>query len=254
MSGGFHDHFSAQASQYAAYRPSYPDELADFLAGASPRLRLAWDAGAGSGQLSTLLAGRFERVVATDASPEQLAHAARRVNVEYRHARAEESGIESGSVDLAVSAQAAHWFDLDRYYAEVRRVAADDALVALVTYGIGDVDGAPGEVFSRFHSVVLASHWPPERRHVEAGYRTLPFPFDEIAPPSLLLRDEWTLEQLQGYVETWSAVRSLVREQGDAPLSGLRSELARAWGDPARRREIRWPLSVRVGRVRRAPP
>jgi SAM-dependent methyltransferase len=245
----FRDFFSTKAAQYAASRPGYPLELVDFLADASPRLGLAWDAGAGSGQLSTLLARRFERVVATDASAAQLAHAVAHPNVEYRLARAEESGLEAGTVDLAVSAQAAHWFDLDLYYREVRRVAAPRALVALVTYGVGDIDGAPGEVFSNFHSSVLAAHWPPERRHAEEGYRALPFPFEEMAAPKLFLREDWTLDQLTGYVDTWSALRSLVREQGDAPIAAFRRDLARAWGDPSTRREVRWPMSIRAARV-----
>jgi hypothetical protein len=260
---GFHDHFSSRAGPYARFRPSYPDELASGLAALSPRSRLAWDAGAGSGQLSTVLAGRFERVIATDASAEQLAHAVSHPRVEFRRARAEASGLDAGTVDLAVSAQAAHWFDLDRYYAEVRRVASSpDAVVALVSYGIGDLDGAPGEVLLHFHGVVLADHWPPERRHVEEGYRSLPFPFpefgreldDELGPMPKALRGSWTLEELVGYVGTWSALRSLTRERGDAPFAAFRRDLARAWGDPAARREVRWPLSIRAGRIQGAPP
>src|SRR5207249_7256547 len=119
----FQDHFSDKAAGYAAYRPVYPPALVDALAALAPGRGLAWDAGCGSGQLSLLLAQRFDRVIATDASADQIAHATAHPKVEYRCAPAEASGLADGIADLAVAAQAAHWFDLPDYYAEVRRVA-----------------------------------------------------------------------------------------------------------------------------------
>lgn len=246
---GFKDHFSALAAGYAAHRPTYPAALADFLAGASPRAGLAWDAGCGSGQLSTLLAARFERVVATDASPEQIAQAAPHPRVEYRVAPAEAGGLPDAAADLAVAAQAAHWFDLERYYAEVRRVARPGALVAIVCYGALRVDGEAGPVLRRFYTDALGPYWPPERRHVEDGYRSLPFPFAEIPAPRLEIRREWALADVFGYVRTWSAVRALEQAQGPAPLETFRRELARAWGGDDVTRTVTWPLAVRVGRV-----
>jgi len=37
----FKDHFSAHATEYAKFRPHYPDELFEYLASISPRLELA---------------------------------------------------------------------------------------------------------------------------------------------------------------------------------------------------------------------
>ncbi len=64
----FKDHFSSRAADYAAYRPSYPPELVDYLADLCPATTLALDCGCGTGQLAVLLARRFEQVIATDAS------------------------------------------------------------------------------------------------------------------------------------------------------------------------------------------
>lgn len=245
----FRDHFSDRAAGYAAHRPTYPPALVDFLAGVSPGRELAWDCGCGSGQLTVLLAGRFERVIGLDASAEQLARATPHPRVEYRCARAESSGLADAAVDLAVAAQAAHWFDLAAYYAEVRRVVRPGGVVALVTYGrlsvVDDVDA----VVDRFYSEVLGPYWPPERRHVEDGYRSLPFPFEEIEAPRLEMCQEWTLGRLIGYVETWSAVRALEAAEGCAAVEAFRRELARAWGRAGVVRPVRWPLSLRVGRV-----
>ena len=71
----FKDHFSGTAPGYAAHRPSYPRAVAEALAARSPGRTLAWDAGCGSGQLSTVLGEAFEQVVATDASAAQIAEA-----------------------------------------------------------------------------------------------------------------------------------------------------------------------------------
>ncbi len=246
----FKDHYSAGAASYAAHRPTYPDALGDFLASVAPRRDLAWDAGCGSGQLTVLLAapGRFVRVIGTDASAEQIAQATPHPRVAYNRAPAEASGLPDAAADLAVAAQAAHWFDLPAYYAEVRRVARPGAIVALVTYGLLNVDDEIDPVVRRFYTEALGPYWPPERRHVEDGYRSLPFPFDEIPSPSLEMRMAWALADVMGYVETWSAVRAIESARGPAPLDAFRRALARAWGAPETVRPVRWTLSLRIGR------
>jgi len=245
----FKDHFSEVAGAYAAHRPSYPAALVDFLARLAPARQLAWDSGCGSGQLSVLLAGPFARVVATDASPEQIARAAAHPKVEYRCAGAEASGLPERVADLAAAAQAAHWFDLPAYYAEVRRVVRPGGIVALISYGVVTADAAVDAVIQPFYRDVLASYWPPERRHVDDGYRSLPFPFEELATPACEIRLDWRLEDLVGYVGTWSAVWALERAEGPGPLASFHRELAHAWGAPATARTVRWPLALRVGRV-----
>jgi ubiquinone/menaquinone biosynthesis C-methylase UbiE len=83
---------------------------------------MAWDCAAGSGQATADLARRFDRVIATDASSEQISAAKPISNVEYRVATAEQSGLSDNCADLVTVAQALHWFDLPKFYAEARRV------------------------------------------------------------------------------------------------------------------------------------
>jgi SAM-dependent methyltransferase len=246
---GFKDHFSQVAAAYASHRPSYPAALVDFLAARAPARRLAWDAGCGSGQLSLLLAGSFERVIATDASHEQIARATSHPKVEYRCAPAEASGLPDGVADLATAAQAAHWFDLGAYFAEVRRVTRPGGIVALIGYGVVTADAAVNAVIGPFYRDTLARYWPPERRHVDDGYRALPFPFVELAPPVFEIRLDWRLADLVGYVGTWSAVWALEQAEGQGPFEAFCRELARAWGTLTAARTVRWPLMLRVGRV-----
>jgi len=245
----FKDHFSARAAAYAAYRPRYPTPLVDFLADVASSTDVAWDCGCGSGQLSVDLARRFARVVATDASAQQLAQAVPHPRVEYRHAAAEGSGLPDGSIDLAVAAQAAHWFDLAAYYAEVRRVVEPGGVIALVTYAAMTITAEVDLVLHRFHTRRLGPYWPPERRWTEDGYRSLPFPFTEVGAPRFEMRVTWTLDQLLGYIETWSAVRALEAVEGQGDIETLHRLLAPRWGDEALPRAVRWPVRVRVGRL-----
>ena len=245
----FKDHFSVTASGYAAHRPVYPRGVAEALAARSPGRALVWDAGCGSGQLSVVLGEVFDQVVATDASAAQIAEAVPHPRVRYAVAPAEVSGLADGSVDCAVAAQAAHWFDLDAYYREVRRVARPGGLVALVTYAVMEVDPQIEKLVEQFYWHTLEGHWPPERKLVEEGYRSLPFPFEPVKAPGLALEHRWNADQMLGYVGTWSAVQSLKKAGRGNELERFGQELRAAWGDRAQERVVRWPLSLRLGRV-----
>ena len=241
--------FSGHSREYAEFRPRYPAAIVDYLADIAPRTGIAWEAGCGSGQFSIPLASRFDRVIATDASAEQIGHASPHPKVEYRVARAEASGLLDGVADIAVAAQAAHWFELDGYYGEVRRVTKPDAVIALVTYGGTRIDDVIDPIVERFYSQTVGPYWAPERLHVEAGYQSLPFPFEPIPAPAFEISAEWTAEQLLGYIETWSASRALLRAEGPDKTDAFRRELADAWANGPPVRIVRWPVGLRVGRV-----
>jgi ubiquinone/menaquinone biosynthesis C-methylase UbiE len=245
----FKDHFSAASENYAAYRPTYPRQLIDELANICPGLSLALDCGCGSGQLSVLLKDRFDRVVATDASAAQIEMAQHREGVTYRVALAEDCGLPDHSADLITVAQAAHWLDLDSFYNEARRVARPNAVIALVTYGVLHLEGPLDAIVQRFYHQTIGPYWPTERRHVEDGYRNLPFPFEENQLPAMNMEASWTLEDLLGYVSTWSAVKVAEKTLRFSPVTALEEELRTLWGDLETRRLVTWPLSTRVGTV-----
>lgn len=247
--GPFSDHFSQVAARYAESRPTYPPALFDWLAASCTGHALAWDCGAGSGQASIALASHFERVVATDASASQIAQATPHPRVEYRVATAERSGLADRCADLVVVAQAMHWFDPDRFHAEVRRVARADALIAAWTYGPLHVEGPAVEAIVRRFRGAMAPWWPPERRHVESGYRELAFPYERIEAPSFDIEVQWTLERLAGYFRSWSAVVRFRQAEGYDPVDAIETELRAAWPEPTRPRRIRWPLGLLAGRV-----
>ena len=250
MTQSFHDHFSTFASRYADFRPHYPAELFDYLATLVPADSTVWDCAAGNGQATLDLAARFAHVVGTDASKEQIQSASARPNIEYRVALAEQSGLPDGSVALVTVAQALHWFDLKKFYAEVQRVLKPGGVLAVWAYGINQVEGdAVNALVQDFYSNVVGPYWPPERKLVEEGYRTIPFPFAEIKTPPFQMTADWTLDQVLGYFSTWSATNRFVKATGRNPIQPLAAALEPVWGDANTKRRIAWPLSLRAGRA-----
>lgn len=246
---GFKDHFSSASDRYAAYRPDYPAALFAWLAGLCAEHDLAWDCATGSGQAAPGLAPHFRHVVATDASAEQVRHAAPHPLIDYRVAPAEASGLADHGVDLVAVAQAAHWFDLPRFYAEAARVLKPGGAIAVWGYGRMLLPGEMDALFQRFYAETVGPYWPPERVLIDDAYRSLDFPFTEIESPAFAIEVEWTLPRLLDYLSTWSAVKRYQAARGRDPLPALLAELRSLWGDPEAARALQWPLFLRAGRV-----
>lgn len=244
----FADHFSASAAGYARFRPRYPDALLAWLAEQVPARARAWDCAAGNGQAAVALASHFDSVVATEPSAAQVDAREEHARVRWVRATAEAVPLATASMDVATVAQALHWLDRDGFYAEARRVLRPGGVLAVWSYGLMTTSDAVDAIVRELHGPILGDCWPTERRWVDEGYASFDFPFDELAVPSFAMRAEWTLAELLGYLDTWSAVRVHRGERGADPIVLVRDRLADAWGD-AERRTVRWPLAIRAGRA-----
>jgi ubiquinone/menaquinone biosynthesis C-methylase UbiE len=246
MNSSFHDHFSQVAQRYADFRPHYPAALFDYLRNLVPGNATVWDSAAGSGQATVDLAARFAKIIATDASAEQIASAPPRNNVEYRVALAEQSGLPDSSIDLVTVAQAFHWFDHGRFFAEAKRVLKPGGVLAVWVYATNQFeDGAVNHIVQDFYTNIVGPYWPPERRMTETGYRTIAFPFPEITPHSFRMEVDWTLDQLLGYFSTWSATNIFIKANGRNPLEPLADALTKVWGPTSLTQRVVWPLAMR---------
>lgn len=245
----FHDHFSGHAIAYSEARPTYPDALFDWLAEEAPDRLLAWDAGCGNGQASMALAERFDRVIATDPSAEQIAQAPSIENIEYRVEPAEASSIADGSASLVSVAQALHWFDHHRFYEEVRRVSKPGGIFAAWAYGECQVAPAVDAVTRRLYADIVGPYWPPERAHIETGYRDLPFPFETIGAPKFRMIVSWGVDAFLAYLRSWSASQRYLKAKGEDPVGIVERELREAWGEPTIVRDVEWELHLRCGRI-----
>jgi SAM-dependent methyltransferase len=245
----FKDHFSKQAAAYAQARPTYPPALFDALAALCARRELAWDAGCGNGQAAREWATRFDAVFATDPSAAQVAGAIALPKVRYAVEPAERCSLPDAAADLVSVAQALHWFDFARFFAEVRRVLRPGGVFAAWSYGLMRIDPAIDAVLHDFEHGTVGPYWPPERRHVDAAYATIDFPFARIDLPPFAMALDWTAEQALAYLGTWSAVQRHDAATGRDAIAALRPALLAAWGDPATVRRVEWPLVVWAGRA-----
>jgi len=242
------DHFSDVAKQYAEARPTYPAALFDWLADAAPARDLAWDAGAGSGQASLALAERFARIQASDISAAQLASMPPHAHIATHVG--DTSGLPDSAADLVTVAQALHWFDLDAFYAEVRRVLKPGGVIAVWSYGLLRTDDdALTAAVDHLHNDIVGPYWPPERHDVENGYANLTFPFARIDIPAFQMTAQWDLHRLLGYFRSWSATARMEKATGENPIDGYAPVLQALWGDPRQPRNLAWPLMVRAGKV-----
>ena len=241
--------FTTVAREYANFRPGYPPELFAWLARVSPSCDAVWDAGCGSGQASVALAAHFSSVHATDVAAEQIAAAKPHPRIRYAVAPAEQCGLADASVDLVTVAQALHWFDVDAFYAEARRVTRPGALLVVWNYPRPEFDRpALDGIFRDFYAIVVGPYWPAGRKHVEDNYATLPFPKPEMPHPRFSIELDWSLSQVIGYVSSWSATARYREARGADPVPLLSRALREAWPEdgPAR---LRMPLGMRVATI-----
>lgn len=240
------DRFSGHSKQYAQFRPVYPPELYDFIFQQVTGFDIAWDAGTGNGQAAKVLAQRFNKVYATDISTQQLDQAIQATNIQYSVAH-EQTSFEEASIDLVTVAQAAHWFEMNKFSTEVKRVTKSHALIAIWGYGLLQISKPIDAIMTDFYTRTIGPYWDVERKHIDKHYANLHFPFSEIECPEFHLRIDWTLDELEGYINTWSAVRQYISTHQHNPVDSLIKQISQHWKET--RQSVIFPLFLRLGRV-----
>ena len=247
------DNFSGHATDYARYRPTYPDGVFRFLYEQLTHYDAAWDCGTGNGQVAVRLAEQFEQVYATDLSENQVAQAPTRANITYRVERAEDASFSNQRFDLITVAQAIHWFDFDAFYAVVGRVLKPKGILALLGYPLLTVDTAVDAIIHRLYEDILGdAYWDPERKYIEEHYRTIPFPFEDVETPEFTQSLTWSYDDFVGYLNTWSAVKHYIKRTGSNPVRLIANDLRDAWGS-SDSKEVYFPILLRVGKRSDSP-
>jgi SAM-dependent methyltransferase len=239
--------FDQGSGNYARYRPDYPDALAKFLAGVAPDRSLAVDVGCGNGQFTTQLAGYFDSVIGLDPAESQIANAVAHEKVRYRCAPAEKLPLDDGSTSLIAAAQAAHWFDRPHFYDEARRIAKPGAAIALISYGVPELEPDLNARFQSFYRDEIGPYWPAERKLVDSGYAGMDFPFPGRAYPPMAIERHWSAADFLGYVSTWSATRRVGEAGREDILTHFADDLLRLWREDARK--VLWPINMRLGTI-----
>ena len=172
------------------------------------------------------LADHYAKVIATDASEQQIHHATQHPNITYAviHSQMAEQHVKplvaDGSVDLVVCAQALHWpFDLDTFYGQVRRVLRNPGgVIAAWSYGYPSViTPAVDAVLSSFIGQI-SDDWAPQIQYIKKGYKTMSFPFAPVVsskltttgPLPIECAKEATLVEYTSHLRSWSAVQKAI--------------------------------------------
>jgi ubiquinone/menaquinone biosynthesis C-methylase UbiE len=240
------DNFSVQASGYAKFRPHYPAEMIQYIIGMVAEKNTALDVATGNGQVALALAPFFNKVYATDISEKQLQHAEIAPSIYYSVASAENLGFEDGSFDLITVGQAIHWFNFDAFYKEVKRLLKPDGVFAVLGYGFFSAGEEAEKVLRYLYKDVLGEYWDAERKYVDENYRTIPFSFKEIQVKGFENRFKWSLEQVLGYLNTWSAVQHYIKDKGENPIDLIKPDLQKLWGGEDK--AVIFPLLLRIGK------
>ncbi len=246
----FKDHFSQHASEYAKYRPRYPDNLFQYLASLVQEHERAWDCATGNGQAALSLTDYFDKILATDASEKQIKNATRHDKIKYSVSPAEQTEFESNSIDLITVAQALHWFKFDAFNKEVNRILKPDGVLAVWCYNLVSIESRIDSILHDYHYNIVGSYWPPERKLLEEEYVNIPFPFRQLQTPAFEMVTNWNLHDLLGYLNTWSSTQRFMAEHGYNPLIKIENQLTQAWGEiPESKKILTWPLHLQVGSV-----
>jgi len=243
------DLFSTQSQAYAVFRPAYPDLLYRHLFQLIKDFDCAWDCGTGNGQVAAVLSEKFKQVYATDISDKQLEQSIKKENIIYEKVAAEETVFPERFFDLVTVAQAVHWFKFDKFYTEVKRVLKTDGLLAVIGYGLIRINDTVNSIIDDFYKNKVGPYWDKERGYIDERYTTIPFPFKELPAPKLSIHYQWTLEQLIGYIGTWSSVQHYTREKTLSPIdSEFTTALHKAWPKNGSL-PVEFPLYLRLGKI-----
>lgn len=242
------DNFSIMAENYATYRPSLPAALYEYIMNLCEHKVSAWDCGTGNGQVAMELSNHFQRVFATDISQQQIDNAYWDDKITYKVESVETCSSPDRSFDLIVAAQAIHWFDFDLFYSQVRRTLKPKGHIAIVGYGLIQIDEKIDPILAELYADILGSYWDSERKYIDQQYKTIPFPFSEIESPSFTIELEWKMDQLIGYLNTWSAVQHYQKAKNANPIQLVQQKLTKAWGKDAKKK-IEFPVFFRLGKL-----
>ncbi|MCB0281813.1 MAG: class I SAM-dependent methyltransferase [Calditrichaeota bacterium] len=244
----FKDHFSRQSKLYSQYRPNYPDALFSFLANLAPKNENAWDCATGNGQAAISLVPYFEKIIATDASENQLAHAEKHPQIEYRVMSAEKTNLPDQCIDLITVAQAIHWFNFPKFFREANRVLKPDGILAVWTYNLPRISAQADRLLLDFYTGEINKYWPAERLHIEKDYQDIPFPYKQLEVPEFKMETKWTVKEIVGFLYTWSAVNKFIETTGNDPVSSFKTDFEKLFPDSKKKILISWPMTFLVGR------
>ncbi len=245
----FKDYFSIQSKEYSKYRPKYPDELFSYLSSLVSEHSTAWDCATGNGQAAIGLEPFFDKIIATDASSSQIEQAELHPKIEYHTATAENSGLESDSINLLTVATAIHWINTDIFYPEAKRIIKNGGVLAVWTYSESYVNEEVDKIYNKLSKDILAEYWPVENNKAWKFEEAVNLPFENIETPEFEIKLKWDFNEYINYLLTWSSTQNYIRETGKNPIDIVYDDFLAAWKDVNIKRDMKKNVKLKASRI-----
>jgi SAM-dependent methyltransferase len=187
-------------------------------------------------------------VIATDSSAAQIEHAIAHPGVKYKVVPAEASELPAASCDVVTAANALHWFDIPKFFAEAKRVLKPGGVIAVWCYTDVQASEKLKPLIDQLKEKIRP-YWPAPIKIVADRYRSLEFPFEELDVPPLQMQTHWKIDHCLGYVSTWSAVEKCRAATGTDPVAELRAELPPDVLASDQLYTVTFPLPIRAGKA-----
>lgn len=243
------DLFSEQSAEYARFRPTYPGVLIESFLPFVKEKHVAWDCATGNGQAAVLLAEYFEKVEATDISDAQLENAKPHPKVHYSNVPAEKTDFRDQTFDLITVAQAYHWLQFEEFHKEVTRVSKPEGIIAVWAYGLVRCDDKEiNKMIKNFYTGTTGPYWDPERKYVDEKYESVPFPYEVLVSSNFDIHYQWDINQLCGYLNSWSSVRNFIKKENSNPVDLFRIALNEVWKEKSSK-QFTFPIFLKAGKV-----
>jgi ubiquinone/menaquinone biosynthesis C-methylase UbiE len=241
--------YSISADKYIATRPSYGDDIYNYISSLLNENNMAWDCACGSGQATKEIAKFVNRVVATDPDDIQLKKAPKLDNVRYLEESETVKTINDQSVDLITVATGIHWLNRGKFYKEAERVLKKNGVLA--TWGYTGVDLNP-EIDDTIKSIVknyLMPYYPKEILIAFNQYKEIELPMNKFDSPNFEVSYDWDFETLMNYISSFTAMQRYKKTHGKSGVALFRSEILDAWGgDALTTKKMTWELHTNFTR------
>lgn len=221
--------FNMDSNHYFKNRPRYPKELYQLIHKSSKDHQIAWDCACGNGQAAIDLVPYFSRIEATDINENQLKHSFQHEKISYSLQKSEKTNFPSRYFDAVCAAQCLHWFDLEEYFIEVKRVLKKQGLFACWGYSFFQIEDTLDAIIDSTLLKVIDPYWSENNRILHRRYADVRFPFKPIHGPEIRMTMNWDLNQFTSYLETWSAVKLYHERTSDSLIENVRQMLKKHW-------------------------
>lgn len=205
---------------YAKYRPSYPLSLIEKIISYQREkdtgpYSITVDVGCGNGQATKLFASYFDKAFGFDISEEQIKQAKileNGSNMKFSVSPSELLPFDNDSVNLITAATCMHWFNINEFLKECKRILKQNGTLAVFSYKIPQIIyGDKSKILSdRVNNLYLKfrHYFSNVLDIVDSKYEDVIFPLNDIERyNNFSIECNWTLKELLLYIDTWGLIQ-----------------------------------------------